>query len=91
MQAEAHDRREVWCRWKCTPRHATTRKVWCGAQAKACDRRVVGCGRRANLGLPPPEGVVVPVADHAEAHDHQEGVVTVQAEAHDCREVWCGA
>jgi len=34
---------------------------------------------------------VVPVADHAEAHDHREGVVPVQAEARDHREVWCGA
>ena len=31
--------------------------------------------------------VVVPVGEHAEAHNRQEGVVTVQAEGCDCRRV----
>ena len=44
----------------------------------------------ASLGLTPLGGVVVPVGDHTEARDHWEGVVTVQAEACDCRVVVIG-
>jgi len=59
-------------------------------QAKAPDRWVVWCGRRASLSLLPLGGVVVPVADHAKARDCWEGVVAAQAEAEACdrREVW---
>jgi len=39
---------------------------------------------RASLGLTLLGGVVVLMGDHAEARNHREAVVTVQAEARDC-------